>query len=144
VLANGRCYVLAEGIEEAHGVGVAGELMDVVLVGPVEGGYFVVGGELAAGDFAAEDQGDDATGHVFVDAGEGVGFDVEPGFLVDLAAESVVDGLVEFEDSPGWFPVLIVAAADEEHAAVVVRDDAADADGVPGRWVVHVITSGLS
>jgi hypothetical protein len=39
----------------------------------VEGGDFVVGKEVAAGDFAAEDQGDDAAGHVLVDAGEGSG-----------------------------------------------------------------------
>ena len=49
------------------------------LVGPAEGGYLVVGGQLAVGDLAAEDQGDDAAGHVLVDAGQGVGFDVETG-----------------------------------------------------------------
>jgi hypothetical protein len=107
----------------------------------VEGGYLVVGGELAAGDLAAENQGDDATGHVLVDASERVGFNVEPGFLADLAAQAVVDGLAEFEDTAGGFPVLVVAAADEQDPAVVVGDDAADADGVPGRRSVHEITS---
>jgi hypothetical protein len=53
----------AEGVEQADGVGVAGELADVGLVGPVEGGYLVVGDEVAAGDLAAENQGDDAVGH---------------------------------------------------------------------------------
>jgi hypothetical protein len=37
--------------------------------------------------------------------------------------------------------VLVVAAADEQDPAVVVGDDAADADGVPGRRSVHEITS---
>jgi len=74
VLTDGGRGAFAEGVEETDGVGLAGELPDVGLVGPVEGGYLVVGGELAAGDLAAEDQGDDATGHVLVDASERVGF----------------------------------------------------------------------
>ena len=99
---------------------------------------------MVAGDLAAEDQGDDAAGHVLVDAGEGVGLDVEPGFLADLAAQSVRDGLVEFEDAARGFPVLVVAAADEQDAAVVIKDDAADADAVLGRRSVHKITSRLA
>lgn len=129
------------GVEEADGVGFAGELADVGLVGPVEGGYLVVGGEVAAGDLAAEDQGDDAAGHVLVDAGERAGLDVESGFLADLAAQAVMDGLLQLEDSPGRLPVLVVAAADEQDAAVVVGDDAADTDRVPGLRSVHQITS---
>jgi hypothetical protein len=46
---------------------------------------------VAAGDFASEDEGDDASGEVLVDAGEGNRFDVEAGFFVDFAAEAVVD-----------------------------------------------------
>ena len=38
--------------------------------------------------------------------------------------------LAEFEDAAGGFPVLIVAAPDEQGAALVVGDDAGDADGV--------------
>jgi hypothetical protein len=87
VLADGGCGAFVEGVEEADGVGLAGELADVGLVGPVEGGCLVVGGQVAAGDLAAEDQGDDAAGHVLVDAGERVGLDVESGFLADLAAQ---------------------------------------------------------
>jgi hypothetical protein len=93
VLADRGRGAFVESIEEANGIGLAGELADVALIGPMEGGYFVVGGEVAAGDLAAEDQGDHAAGHVFVDAGERAGFDVESGFLADLAAEAVVDGL---------------------------------------------------
>jgi len=94
VLADRGLRASAKGIEEPHSVGFAGELMDVGFVGPAEGGYLFVGGEVAAGDLAAEDQGDDAAGHVLVDAGERVGLDVEPGFLADLTAQAVVDGLV--------------------------------------------------
>jgi hypothetical protein len=52
-----------------------------------------------------------------------------------------MDGLGQLQDAAGGFPVLVVAAADEQDAAVVVGDDAADADRVPGRRSVHVITS---
>jgi hypothetical protein len=87
-------HASAKGIEEPHSVGFAGELPDVGLVGPLEGGYLVVGGEVAAGDLAAEDQGDDAAGHVLVDAGERVGLDAESRFLADLAVQTIMDGLV--------------------------------------------------
>src|SRR5690242_11309735 len=107
-----------EGVEETHSVGLASEVAYVGFVGPAEGGYLVVGGEVAAGDLAAEDQGDDTSGHVLVDTCERAGLDVESGFLADLAAQTVVDGLGQFEDSPGRFPVLVVAAADEQDAAV--------------------------
>src|SRR5438132_9498747 len=60
----------AERFEEADGVGFAGELADIGLVGPTEGGYLGVSGQVASGDVAAENQGDDAAGHVLVDAGK--------------------------------------------------------------------------
>ncbi len=72
---------------------------------------FVGGGEDAAGDLAAEDQGDNAAGHVLVDTGESDGLHVEAGFLADLAAQAVVDGLAEFEDAAGRFPAVVVARA---------------------------------
>jgi hypothetical protein len=53
-------------------------------------------------------------------------------------------GLIEFEDAARGFPVLVVAAADEQDAAVVIKDDAADADAVLGRRSVHKITSRLA
>jgi hypothetical protein len=42
VLTDGGRGAFAEGIEQADGVGLAGELPDVGLIGPVEGGYLVV------------------------------------------------------------------------------------------------------
>jgi hypothetical protein len=86
VLADGRRGVLAHRVEESCGVGLGSELADVCFVSPAESGYLVIGGELAAGDLTAEDQGDDAAGHVLVDAGERVGLDVESGLFADLAA----------------------------------------------------------
>ena len=71
MLPDGRRGAFAEGVEQADGVGLAAELADVGLVGRVEGGYLVVGGEVAAGDLAAEDQGDDAAGHRAVPQGRG-------------------------------------------------------------------------
>jgi hypothetical protein len=56
---------------------------------------------VAAGDLAAEDQGDDVAGHVLVDAGEGVWLDVESGFLADLAAQAIMDGLGQLQDAAG-------------------------------------------
>ena len=97
--------------------------------------------EVSPGDLAAEDEGDDPAGHVLVDAGEGDGLDVEPGFLADLAAQAVVDGLAEFQDAAGRLPALVVAPLDQQRAAVVVGDDPGDADRVPGTGGVHVITS---
>jgi len=39
-----------------------------------------------------------------------------------------VDALAEFKDAARWFPALVIAAADEQDPAVIVGDDAADAD----------------
>jgi hypothetical protein len=60
VLTQHRHDAFAECIQQPHGVSFAGELADVGFVGPVEGDYLVVDDKLAAGDLAAEDQGDDA------------------------------------------------------------------------------------
>ena len=111
---------------------------------PAEGGDLVGGGQVSPSDLAAEYQGDDGPGHVLVDAGEGDGLDVEAGLLADLAAQAVGDGLAGFQDAAGGFPVAVVAALDEQRPAVVVGDDAADADRVAGRLVVHEITSRVS
>jgi hypothetical protein len=50
----------------------------------------------------------------FVDAGECHRVDVQAGFVADLAAQAVVDGLAEFEDAAGRFPAVVVAALDEQ------------------------------
>jgi hypothetical protein len=52
VLPDGGRGVLAQRVEEPHGVCLGGELADGGFVGPAEGGDLVVGGELAAGDLA--------------------------------------------------------------------------------------------
>ena len=85
---------------------------------------------MATGHLAAEDQSDDATVHVLVDAAEGVRLDDEAGLFMDLAAQAGLDRLVEFEDAAGGLPAVVVAALDEQGVTVVVNDDAADADGV--------------
>jgi len=54
-----------------------------------------------------------------------------------------VDGLAGFQDAAGRFPLVVVAALDEQRAAVVVDDDSGDADRVSGVLAVHTITSGL-
>jgi hypothetical protein len=48
------------------------------LVCPAEGADFIARGEDAAGGLAAEDEGDDAVGHVLVDTGQGDGLMTSP------------------------------------------------------------------
>ena len=55
MLADRGRPAVAEGIEEAHRVGLDGELAEFGLVSPLEGDYLVVGGEVTAGDLTAED-----------------------------------------------------------------------------------------
>ena len=119
--------VAMEGVEDANGVGLVGQVADLVFGGPLVSGCLVGGGEVSPGDLAAEDQGDDAAGHVLVDAGEGDRLDVQAGLLADLAAQAVVDGLARLKDAAGWFPAVVVGALDEQGAAVVVGDDAGHA-----------------
>src|SRR5690606_31182099 len=83
------------------------------------------------------DEGDDAELHVLVDAGEAYRLDRDPGLLLDLAAQPVLDGLVEFEDAAGKLPGAVVTALDDEDTALVVRDDCGHADGVAGRLAHH-------
>jgi hypothetical protein len=64
------CRVLvAEGVEDAHGVGLVHPVGDLVVGGPAEGGCFVGDGEVSPGDLAALDEGDHVAGHELVDAG---------------------------------------------------------------------------
>src|SRR5271165_6005837 len=107
VLADGGRGAFAERVEEPDGVGLGGQLADGGFVGPAEGSDLAVGGELPAGDLAAEDQGNDAAGHVLVHPGERVRRDVEAGFLADLAAQAIVYGFARFQDATGGFPVVV-------------------------------------
>jgi hypothetical protein len=114
--AYGECF--------AHAVGdfIAGEPGDLVAFG---GGVWC-----SAGDAAAEDEGDNGLGHVFVDTGEGFGLDVQAGLFVDFAAEAVDGALTEFEDAAWGFPVFVVAALDGHDRSVVGDDGCGDADRV--------------
>ena len=66
--------------------------------------------------------------------------DIYSGFFVDFAPDSILELLVEFEDSSGWFPVPVVAALDYEDLISVVHNNSGDADRV-SRSVGHPITS---
>jgi hypothetical protein len=92
-----------------------------------------VGGQVPPGDLAAEDQGDDDPGHVLADAGEGDGLDVQAGFLADFAAQPLGDALAGFQDAARSLPLVVVAALDQQRAAVVVGDDSGHADRVAGQ-----------
>lgn len=102
MLAHGWCRAAVQGVKDPDGVRLVSELADFGFAGPAEAGCLVVGGQVAAGDFAAEYEGHDGAGHVLVYAGEGDRLDIESGFLADLAAEAVGDGLAWFEDSAWW------------------------------------------
>src|SRR5690348_15777309 len=66
MLADGWCGV-AEGVQDPHGVRLGGEGADLAGVGPAELGGLRAGAQLAGYGPAAEDQRDDAAGHVLVD-----------------------------------------------------------------------------
>ena len=80
--------VVVHGIEDADGVCLVGQVGDLGRVGPAERRYFVADDQQSPGDLAAEDQRDDAAGHVLVDTRERDGLDVKPGLLADLAASA--------------------------------------------------------
>jgi hypothetical protein len=101
---TGWCLVGSVGVQEAVGEDLCRQVGHLVRRNPAEGAGFGIGGELTAEDVAAEGEGDDAAGHVLVDAGELVGLDVQAGFFLNLAAYAVVEGLAELEDAAGWFP----------------------------------------
>jgi hypothetical protein len=57
-------------------------------------------------------------------------FDDEAGFLENFSAGAVFDGFGQFEEAAGGFPAAVVAALDDEGAALVVDRDGGDADAV--------------
>ena len=93
-----------EGVKEPDGEHLVQELGEFTAVWPAEGAGSVVGGETAGYRAAAEDEGDDAAAHIFVDPREAFRFDVGLGLLADLAAQAVADALGEFEDAAGGPP----------------------------------------
>lgn len=52
MVADGWRGAAAHSVQEADGTGVAGELTSCVFVGPAEGGYLIVGRELATSGLA--------------------------------------------------------------------------------------------
>jgi hypothetical protein len=73
-------------------------------------GYGRVGSrELAPGDLAQKDKGDDAARHVLADASQLLRLDVETPFFANLAAKAIFDGFVELKDAARSFPVAVVA-----------------------------------
>ena len=96
------------------------------------GDLFAFGGGAwrSASDVAAEHEGNDALGHVLVDAGEGYRLDVQAGLFEDFAAKAVQGSFVQFEDAPWWFPVFVVPALDRQNPSVVGDDRSRHADRV--------------
>jgi hypothetical protein len=111
-----------EGIEHAHRVRLVHAFGDLLGAEPSDLGGFLGASGGAADDGASENEGDDASGQVLVDAGEAVGGDGEAGFFEDLPDEAVLNGLVEFKDPAGRLPMPVVLAADGEDAVMVVND----------------------
>src|SRR5215831_11437621 len=138
VEAHGRWAFAMKRVQDADCVSLGHQPGGLGLGDPAKVGDPPVCAHHAASDLAAENQGDDATGLVLVDAAEGGGLDVEAGLFPDLAAQAVVDALVEFEDTTGRFPAAAVKSADEQGAAVVVHHDPGDADRVTGLLDIHV------
>lgn len=124
------CRLVGQGVEDADGVCGGHALTDLVRGEPLDALRFVGGGGLAGDRVAAVDEGDDVSLQVLVGAGEPVDFDGHAGFFGYFAADAFFEGLAQFEDSAGGFPVSVVAALDREDSAVAADDDARDADGV--------------
>jgi hypothetical protein len=116
-MTDRRARLVAHRIQHADRVGLGGQAAYAVLIGPAGVLGLVSGDEFPSGDRAAEDEGDDTSAHVLVDAGQGHGLDVETGFLACLAAQALFDGLAEFENATGWFPMMVVTALISEDAA---------------------------
>ncbi len=132
-----RCTIV-HGIEDAYGVGFAGQFADVSLGCPAESFGFFAHAGLAARGFAEEYQGDDSALHILIDTSQGNRLDVQAGLLADFPAESIVDGFAEFQDAARRLPVVVVAALDEQGTAAVVGDDTGHADGVAGWLGAHL------
>src|SRR5690606_23096635 len=131
--AHGRRLVGRVGVEDAYGERLVHVPADLPWGPPVDCGG-LLGGLGGAGDrFGAEDQGDHAKVHVLVHPGQPHRAYGQPGLLVDLAAQPVVNGLAELQDAPGQLPVLVVAAADHQRPPFRVDDGGGDADRMTRR-----------
>jgi hypothetical protein len=144
MLANRWCGVLAQGVEHTHGVCFVDHAGDFFGCGPLETGYLVVGRQFATEDPAAENEGDDSTVHVLIDAGQDNRLNGEPSLLADFATYTCMDGLAEFEDSAWGLPVEVVSPPDEQRSVVVIYYYTCHADRVTGALWAHLITSGYA
>ena len=69
---------------------------------------------LAADEFTAEGQGEDAKLHVLVDAGQFADLHAVAGFLEHLAGAPFLGCLCQFQDSAWGYPAAVVVAFDDE------------------------------
>ncbi|OLL73231.1 hypothetical protein Ae150APs1_1609 [Pseudonocardia sp. Ae150A_Ps1] len=105
-------------------------LDDLVGGEPVDAARLVGGGGLAAGGSAPEDESNDAAGQVLVGAGQPLNLDGDAGLFDDLTAHTLFEGLPQLQDPAGGLPVGVVAALNDEDAAVVAHDDSGDTHGM--------------
>jgi hypothetical protein len=88
--------LVREGVEGSDGVGGCHAVSDLIGGEPADALGFLVGGEVAAGRVAAEDEGDDAAREVLVGTSESFDGDGHAGFLGDLSADAFLEGFVQF------------------------------------------------
>lgn len=122
-----------ESIQEANSVYFAHMYFDLVGMKPFDGGCLGSGVFFPTRRLAAENQGDDPSGHVFVDACELFHLDVDAGLLQDFANNTLLRGLVQLQYSAWWLPVAVVPALDHQHPPVLADDGACDGHGVQRR-----------
>ncbi len=67
---------------------------------------------------AQKSQGHDPQAHIFVDASEPDGFNLNPGLFCDLSHHSVLWRLIEFQDSSRWNPSTIISTLDCKDTSV--------------------------
>jgi hypothetical protein len=122
--------VVGEGIEDADGERRSHPLSDRIRGEPLDLLGFVSRGWSSADRTAAEDECNHAPGHVLVDAGQVIDGNLDACLFEDFAADAFIEGLAEFEHSPGSFPPAVVASLDHEDTAVTADDNARHADEV--------------
>lgn len=80
-------------IQNSCGVGRCHQAGRLLACNPTEGGNLVIDAKLTCDCSTPKHQGDDVAFHVLIDARDVSRLHLEAGFLVDLTAEAVLDGL---------------------------------------------------
>src|SRR5688572_1413961 len=119
----GNGAISGDGIHYSNRVGGGHQVSDRVDVVPSDCDRLLRVGVRFSGGSAAVDQGDDSAGHVLVDASESFNLELDAGLFSDLSAETILDGLVQFENAAWGLPATVIAALDQQDLAIGFVED---------------------